>query len=322
MRFERGRAFAKRVAARPLAGGGPLLWVAADRLRRGRGAVPEARVTPFTIAFTGRSGSNMLRRLLDSHPDIICHGEVTRWRIPRGEWSPKLPLPDALMRPLAEAVRRRASIDELLRMCRARNGGHRLVGVKHPLRFLGRAEMEGAHRAALADPRSKVIVVTRERIFHQALSRLRRARYGYTEALSGGGPAARLKVRRSRGGYDRGIPPGYLEPQEVDAARMVALAEELLDIRWRAQEYLERVGKPHLAITYEELVRDDRRALGRVLEHIGLPADHKDRLRSGTVKLAPLRPLSEQVSNYEELLEAARAAGLEERLLAESAPRE
>src|SRR5215813_14269635 len=41
---------------------------------------PDRRVTRFIILCAARTGSTMLRHMLNSHPDVRCHGEVMTGR--------------------------------------------------------------------------------------------------------------------------------------------------------------------------------------------------------------------------------------------------
>jgi LPS sulfotransferase NodH len=192
--------------------------------------------TRFVIACMERTGSTWLCRLLNSHPSILCHGEV---------FSPEV---IGYARPLAARsaltgswtlARREAEPRAFIEDVFADSGGHRAVGVK----LLGWHQRELVCEL-LADTGVRKVILRRLNHVHVFLSFQRSKILGKWHGVDYDG----LRVR-------------------IDPDRLFGYVEMYDSI----YDWIERTcaGSPVHHVTYEELLSDPLRP-DRIVEFLGL----------------------------------------------------
>jgi hypothetical protein len=195
-------------------------------------------MTPFAIIGSQRSGTTYLRRSLNDHPDIVCHGEpfgpgglglleapVRKGRMPSKEERDADPI---------------AFLDRLMAFHTTGLAGFKLL-LAHSPPVLNE----------IAERGYRLIVLRRENAL---------AKYSSIQIL--------IALQRAGDRFDR---PANRGPSAIKATFDAAEFERYVDSdrsRWRAfEDVLERHAPPHLDLEYAELAWDDGRE--RVLDFLG-----------------------------------------------------
>jgi LPS sulfotransferase NodH len=187
-------------------------------------------VVRFVILFPGRTGSTFLVSALDAHPDVEAKGEVL----------------DGLRS--AGADEQRAWLDRYFRGPALNR--HRAVGFKTKLRDV----FDQDHfAAAIEQYDARIVVLDRRNDVKHAVSRI---------------TARILRDRTGRWNrYEGSEELGLIEVDPDDfASRLEAVETEKQIIR----SFVERLGRPHLDIDYEELLADPDLTFARVFDHLGV----------------------------------------------------
>lgn len=216
----------------------------------------------FVLQSLPRSGSIMLGRMLDQHPELRCFGEIFSTR----------PVHLAA-RAFAAAPRDVAGrLDHFGALALPRRWGFRAHAYHGTPAY--DPELFTDFWSALG-PAVRVITLMRDNLFHRYVSHqvARRTDQWFVR------PGAEASVRRVT---------LRLSPAEV-AADCEAMAS------WQAVAAARFPGA--LAVRYEDLVRDPARGLASILRHLGV--DDAITLAPATVALS--RPIRETVENYDEL---------------------
>lgn len=228
--------------------------------------------TPFLIVSRGRSGTNLLKGLINDHPGGLCFGEVFNRYGRAGGGMPGAPRSEADHREICSDP-----IGFLDRQVYRRYPQHiRAVGFKIFYYHARNSEWADVwphlqHRSGL-----KIIHLRRENILATHLSLVR---------------AQKDKVWESRGGRRRPEPP----PTELDYDECLASFQATRDYESWAREFFAEA--PLLEITYESLAGDPAATMARVFEFLNLEtaAVRASNARQRT------RPLSASIANFTEL---------------------
>lgn len=187
-------------------------------------------VVRFVILFPGRTGSTFLVSALDAHPDVEAKGEVL----------------DGLRS--AGAAEQRAWLDRYFRGPALNR--HHAVGFKTKLRDV----VDQDHFAAAIERYdARIIVLDRRNDVKHAVSRIT------------------ARVLRDRTGrwnrYEGSEELGLIEVDPEDfASRLEAVESEKQVIR----SFVDRLGRPHLDLDYEDLLADPDGTFRRVFAEIGV----------------------------------------------------
>lgn len=226
-----------------------------------RGAPPEIR---FALIMAPRSGSNLLRDLLNNHPQVVCDGEIL---------SSRLPFPYAY----AQARSRAAVSGEGARAYGFKFAVWQVSTIqkRDPARFVRALQGGGWHLMSLQRKNllrqeiSLVMAKHRKALGHKEPTRLRK-----TDA------------------------PLKLAPVRVDVVRLLEQMKSA-DKEWRGRQKL-LDGLPHLALSYEDdLLFADRHqdTANKAFAFLGLPPAVVDPQIVKTGR----RDLSAMIENYDEL---------------------
>jgi LPS sulfotransferase NodH len=196
--------------------------------------------TPFVIVCFGRTGSSWLCSLLQSHPGILCHGEIFS---PKGiRFAPGY-LDRSPMAATWTVASRDSDPEKFLEAVLSEDLGHQAVGFK----MLNWMQPDLMLRLARSQAVHKVILRRQNRV-RAFLSRTR------SEALE------RWQLESYHGSRVR-----------LDPAELVAYVKRYE--RFYDELRAAATGTPVLEVVYEELLEDDRCARG-IVEFLGAtPSD-------------------------------------------------
>ena len=234
--------------------------------------LPADAPTPFIIVAAGRTGSNMLRGVIDSHPDAFVGGEVLHhdliarkgvpWPIDAAEQDPTLP---ALLKYNSARY-----LDKLFDI--ARQKGFRAIGCK--IMYWHGLEDDDARASLLANERLKVIHLKRHNLLKQFLS------------------LERANATGSWGGRGQSGPPPAIE---LDLAKFLEFFERTVEVQDRYDELFAE--HDLLQVTYEELSSDPMAVGTRCVEFLGLDPSRPLRV---TTKPTGGGTLREAIANYDD----------------------
>jgi hypothetical protein len=236
----------------------------------------------FVIVTLPRSGSYHLVSLLNSAPDIVCHGEVFK----RDTIELAAPHLAKLGLAAGDVAERDAKAAHFLKRLRAQNG-RKVFGFKM---FMEHATRVPALAQVLRDPEWRKVVLRRNPVESYA-SLLRAQRTGIWMLKREAADAA---------------PREHLDAPVTFDAR--SYAEHMRMCEWFDRQVDDATGGPGnaaLALDYREVV--DRSALARVLSFVGSSAPAAS-LTSDREKQFS-RPFAEGFTNWGELAAHARAQG-------------
>lgn len=227
-----------------------------------QGAPPEVK---FALIMAPRSGSNLLRDLLNNHPQIVCDGEIL---------SSPLPFPYAF----AEARSRADAWGKK---------GVRAYGFKFAVWQLSTIQKRdpASFVRALQGGGWRLMSLQRKNLLRQEISLVMAK---HRKALGHKEPT---RLRKTDA-------PLKLAPVRVDVARLLAQMTSA-DKEWRGRQKL-LDGLPHLALSYEDdlLVADRHQdTANKAFAFLGLPPATVDPQIVKTGR----RDLSAMIENYDEL---------------------
>lgn len=236
--------------------------------------------TPFLIVSRGRSGTNLLKSLINDHPGGRCFGEVFN-RYGRAGWG----IPGYRRSAVCDREISRDPVDYLDRRIYRRYPRHiQAVGFKIFYYHARNSEWADVWPHLRDREGLKIIHLRRENILATHLSLVR---------------AQKDLVWETHGQRRNADPaPTYLDYDECLAAFEATRAYEA----W-AEGLFE--ASPVLDLTYEALVAERHESLNRVFEFLNL---EPQKVRSPNARQRT-RPLSRSIANYAEL--KARFAGTE-----------
>jgi len=251
------------------------------RLDCGGGACDKrSRPIRFVVLGDARTGTTMLRHLLDQHPDVSCAGELisndvdTVFGGSRG--ARMLPFKRRLLR---SSSFKRARVRQYFRSVpRARAVGFKALY----------EQVTPAMRGFLEQRLDRVMLIVREDRVRRALSLMQAEDTDCWNIV-----------------HSRSETPPSKYPYTADFERLTRLIglSEACDREWTA--WVNALGPRGLVMQYEELVQDRVGNLGTALEFLGLEPASAASLTPETVRLTTPKPLSEVLLNYDDLLAAA-----------------
>lgn len=228
----------------------------------------------FLIVCNGRTGSNMLISYLNSHPSIVCYREVFHHHAPNMglEYESLLD---------KEEMKKLSLIDPLAFLRRYVFKGYpakvKAVGFKLIYwQAMGSEYYEKLPRLLAAIEGLKVIHLVRSNKLDLVVSKKVALKTNKWLALNRKETHAGMKVS--------------ISPSEM---------EESLDLNTALEEHFGQLfsGCPGIKVSYEDIVEDPQKEIGKILSFLGLPGTN---LKTGTHKQLPEKP-SAIVENYREL---------------------
>jgi LPS sulfotransferase NodH len=245
-------------------------------------SVEELKINRFLIVSAARTGSTMLRNMLNSHPDICCHGEVFSMPLIRGF----VGLRQGEKSPVLHKMQHLRKSDPLgyLREYVFYPGPFKAIGAKILYDDLLAPEWKVVFDAILADRDLRIVHLFRE-------NRLKRFLSHYITRVTNVHVVTDLKDR----------PP--VEPIWVSPKDCVHDIEQVEQLENQFRDFFHE--HPVFEITYEQIVGN--RKLDELQRFLGLgPAT----LRTKTVKLNSDK-LQDLLKNYGELEQAFRGTKCE-----------
>ena len=243
----------------------------------------------FMISCTARSGSSMLSTLLNSHPRLLCHGEI-------------LAAPQESAGPYHELRKQGADIDDWLREYRQEHpgaylydvcfnpAGHQCVGFKFKLEESLAEAYKPFRDLLVADTDVKIIHLRRKNILHKYISLQMTKQSGV------------FSIRSSK-------QRPQLRPFVIDIPDLIAYVREDRQ-RYAAAIELFRDHRC-LHVTYEELCESRHEALAKVQDFLELP-----QANLATMMVKIIKKNTDLVLNLDEV----RAALAAEEAQAEAGP--
>ena len=234
----------------------------------------------FMISCTARSGSSMLSTLLNSHPRLLCHGEI-------------LAAPHESAGPYHELRKQGADIDDWLRKYRQEHpgaylydvcfnpAGHQCVGFKFKLEESLAEAYQPFRDLLVADTDVKIIHLQRKNILDKYISLQMTKQSGVFSIRSS-------KQRPKLQPFVIDIPDLTAYVRE-DRQRYAAAIEMFQDHRC-------------LHVTYEELCESRPEALARIQDFLGLP-----QANLATMMVKVIKKNTDLVLNLDEVRDALAA---------------
>lgn len=239
--------------------------------------------TRFIILAAARTGSNLLRELLASHPGVFAGGEVFNFKLIEQGFIPWFEIGS----PSAEQAEINSNehlirlwhgdpgrfIEELMRL--TEGWGYRAIGFK-TMYELPNPE----------DPAGRYLINDKSvRVIHLKRRNLLRRRISWERAV------ATDKWFQFRGGEAPELPVITLPIQEI--------IREFVDLEAKQKEYDESFKEhPLLEVFYEDLAQNPQAVGNRALTFLGIVPDRELQVRLEKTGLDPLRAA---VGNYDEL---------------------
>lgn len=240
------------------------------------------RKDKFMISCTARSGSSMLSTLLNSHPRVLCHGEI-------------LAAPHESAGPYHELRKQGTDVDEWLRDYRQEHpgaylydvcfnpAGHQSVGFKFKMEESLADAYKSFRDLLVADTDIKIIHLQRKNILDKYVSLQMTKQSGVF--------SIRSSSQRPK-----------LSPFAIDIPDFIAFVRK---DRQRYESAIELFkDHPCLHVTYEELCESRPEALAKVQDFLELPqAD------LATMMVKVIKKNTDLVLNLDEVREALAAEG-------------
>ena len=240
------------------------------------------RKDKFMISCTARSGSSMLSTLLNSHPRVLCHGEI-------------LAAPHESAGPYHELRKQGTDVDEWLRDYRQEHpgaylydvcfnpAGHQSVGFKFKMEESLADAYKSFRDLLVADTDIKIIHLQRKNILDKYVSLQMTKQSGVF--------SIRSSSQRPK-----------LSPFTIDIPDFIAFVRK---DRQRYESAIELFkDHPCLHVTYEELCESRPEALAKVQDFLELPqAD------LATMMVKVIKKNTDLVLNLDEVREALAAEG-------------
>ena len=225
---------------------------------------------PFLIVSAGRTGSNLLRDLIGSHPGAFCGGEIFNKDFVKGSGIP-WPLDDAEHNPELLGLMHHNPehyVGRLFDM--AASKGYRAIGAK--LTYENGAAHPAASEHLAHAVGIRVIHLRRRNVLRQYVSLQRAFKTGQWMAKGDSGP-----------------PP----PIQIDFVKYVWFLLRNLELENTADKIFAQ--HPKIDITYEELAADPRQVGARCVEFLGLDPNVELQVRH---KKSATDTLPEAIENY------------------------
>jgi LPS sulfotransferase NodH len=227
----------------------------------------------FVVISTQRTGSTLLIKLLDSHPEVLCAGEI--FYPPSGsEYAIRRYIDQSLGRSLKNQIARRRLVKEFLDDFYSQQG-YSAIGFKFmysQARHIPRCYPSVMRY--LEDNHIHVIHGVRNNLLRVVLSRV--------SSKSSGVYRSTTPVERK---------PIYLPPK--------ALVKELSRLREEGSRWEDRLSSlPYMQVDYESLMSNRGAEEQRILEFVG--AEKAAELTSPFTKLAA-KGVKEMIQNYDEV---------------------
>ncbi len=230
-------------------------------------------MTRFVIMCFGRTGSNWLCQLLNSHPSILCHGELfnpARFGWTGGE------LANAALAGAWTEARRDEDPVAFVESVFADHRGHESVGFK-----LLNWHQPRLQQHLVREPRIRKVILRRENRVEAFVSRTRAQLTGWYVRRS----YDQLRVR--------------LEPEEL-----LAYADRY--DRFYAHMREQTVGSPALFVSYEHLAEPATHST--LVDFLGVRSS--DLPLSATIRRQSSGSLRQAIANFDELTEALAGTSL------------
>lgn len=246
--------------------------------------IPGLPRTRFAIVCAARTGSTMLRTMLNSHPQIVCHGEVfTPGRI-AGYANANLTADKMKARELHRL--RRSDPVRFLEQFVFRSDANEVVGAKLKYGVFESREFAGVATRVINDPDVLVIHLTRRNHLARIVSGLR---------------VKATKMHRVKLGQDLPVLP-------LVSLTFDDMVRDITNTRKAERRFRTLFsGHPVLEVAYEDVHQPENECLADLQNFLGVaPAP----MRPTTIKLSS-GPLREALTNYEDLAATARGTPYE-----------
>lgn len=238
----------------------------------------------FVIVSTQRTGSTLLMRLLDSHPKVLCPGEIF-FPGAGNAYALRHRVESSFEQRFRHLIARKKFTDDYLIEFYGQDGFD-AIGFKYMYsqsRYIPR--LYPSVLQYILDQRIPVIHSIRENYLRVVLSRI---------------------VSKSTGVYHANKASGPPPPVELPVKRLVS---ELDNLRMQDVSWSEKLSKnPYLKVTYESLQSDASDRLCHVQSFIGV--DYEENLSTPFVQLSNAS-LSERISNYSAVEKALTGSDFE-----------
>ena len=244
------------------------------------GQTGHKRTDKFMISCTARSGSSMLSTLLNSHPRVLCHGEI-------------LAAPHESAGPYHDLRSQGADVDDWLRDYRKERpeaflydvcfnpAGHQSIGFKFKLEESLTSAYKSFRELLAADKDVKIIHLQRKNILDKYISLQMTKQTGV------------FSIRSSSQRPD-------LRPFTIDIPDFIAYVRKDRQ-RYEAAFEMFR-DHPCLHLTYEELCESRPAALAKVQDFLELP-----QAQLSTMMIKVIKKNTDLVQNLDEVREALAA---------------
>src|SRR6056297_1101293 len=220
----------------------------------------------FMVVSNPRTGSTLLVHLLNSHPDILCHGEIFHWKA-------------IFSMPLSEK--------KCLPALNDRN--------RNPVRFLEQLFSDGYGSKAIGikmfqnhNPAMLNFLIRKREVKKIILKR-----NNYLETYT-----SHLIAKQTKKYYN--YPDGFVPPKvNVDPAKFLNYIKKNENFFTSVISQLEKTGQNYFLVDYKEIL--DKGIRKDLLEFIGVNSDIS--LTASNKKKQNPAKLSERISNYSEIKE-------------------
>ena len=229
--------------------------------------------TRFVVTGTQRTGTTLIRKTLDAHPDVVCLGEVFLFKSGldggvEGGYLRYLKQ-DPARKFTRHYIRRQRSIYAYLDQLESNRGGSRAIGFKLMLDQVNKFPSVAKY---IRENHFKVIQVARRNPLKTLVSRIN---------------LQNLKIAHSTQRIDT---KKIVVPTKGLVERLIRIQREAL---WANNLFPELRA---IDVWYEDFVKNKDEQLARLLEFIDVKADQQ--LESGLVKINP-DSLVEIIENYD-----------------------
>jgi LPS sulfotransferase NodH len=235
--------------------------------------------TRFVVTCPARTGSSMLTSLLQSHPEICCHGEVFGWRVFEGFKGINYngPISEHRKPPIVDKLVQLRLDDPVLflRDFVLFAGEYKAVGLKFKYEELSIEHFTAVRHWIRDNQDIKIIHLTRQNLLKRYASQV-----------------IATKITKVFNTWQEVPPPTRITLSPEECEREFAHTEQ------RQERYTKLFAKHDvLHMTYEELIADRDVKLTQIQTFLGLEPTE---LRTGMKKLNP-DSLADLLENYNEL---------------------
>jgi LPS sulfotransferase NodH len=234
----------------------------------------------FMIIGDARTGTTMLRHMLNQHPEVKCAGELISNDVEtvfRRRWM-RLSIPFRARLIACPAFKKLR-----IRWFLWRNRSQRVVGFKALY-----DQIPSALEPTLLDKIDRFILILRRDRVRRALSLMKARRDGAWNLVKG---------------TQREPPKSTPITVQFDELSADILRSEQEDAYWT--EWIRKRGRKASIVVYEELVGDRISVLGAILHSLELERGDAAGLEPATIRMSEPAPLKELIANYDELMAAS-----------------